>query len=189
MDHLLRCLLTDLEPLGATPDEGSLASIVQSFVADEDYWRHHIDRAGGKHVLLHGGQRGPQVALAHRCNGTMSYVHSHRVWVALAPVAGAETHRRYAVTDRHDDMVRLAMTEERVLRAADRDVVTLLPPDDIHNHGHQLGSGDCPYTVIVLGDDQLRFDREEFDLETAPERFKSKDSGLSNWAGSWLAEP
>ena len=33
------------------------------------------------------------------------------------------------------------------------DVATLTPPGDIHNHGHVLGTGPSPYSLILLGDD------------------------------------
>jgi hypothetical protein len=36
---------------------------------------------------------------------------------------------------------------------------------DVHNHGHVAGSGPSPYSLILLGDDMLLFDREEYDQE------------------------
>jgi len=45
------------------------------------------------------------------------------------------------------------------------DVVTLTPPGDIHNHGHVLGTGPSPYSLILLGDDMHLFERKEYDLE------------------------
>lgn len=45
------------------------------------------------------------------------------------------------------------------------DVATLVPPRDVHNHGHVAGSGPSPYSLILLGDDMLLFDREEYDPE------------------------
>ena len=35
----------------------------------------------------------------------------------------------------------------------------------MHNHGHVAGSGPSPYSLILLGDDMLLFDREEYDPE------------------------
>ena len=32
-----------------------------------------------------------------------------------------------------------------------------------HNHGHVLGTGPSPYSLILLGDDMYLFDREEYD--------------------------
>jgi len=45
------------------------------------------------------------------------------------------------------------------------DVATLTPPRDVHNHGHVTGTGPSPYSLILLGDDMLLFEREEYDLE------------------------
>jgi len=36
---------------------------------------------------------------------------------------------------------------------------------DIHNHGHVLGTGPSPYSLILLGDDMYLFEREEYDPE------------------------
>jgi hypothetical protein len=35
----------------------------------------------------------------------------------------------------------------------------------VHNHGHVAGTGPSPYSLILLGDDMLLFDREEYDPE------------------------
>jgi hypothetical protein len=40
-----------------------------------------------------------------------------------------------------------------------------VPPRDVHNHGHVAGSGPSPYSLILLGDDMLLSDREEYDPE------------------------
>jgi hypothetical protein len=45
------------------------------------------------------------------------------------------------------------------------DVVTLVPPHDVHNHGHVLGAGHSPYSLILLNDDMLLFEGEECDPE------------------------
>jgi hypothetical protein len=57
----------------------------------------------------------------------------------------------------------LRLAEERALVRGD--AATLVPPRDVHNHGHVPGSGDSPYSLILLGDDMLLFDREEYDPE------------------------
>jgi len=36
---------------------------------------------------------------------------------------------------------------------------------DVHNHGHVAGTGPSPHSLILLGDDMLLFDREEYDPE------------------------
>jgi hypothetical protein len=38
-------------------------------------------------------------------------------------------------------------------------VATLIPPRDVRNHGTRPG----PYSLILLGDDMLLFDRDEYD--------------------------
>ena len=45
------------------------------------------------------------------------------------------------------------------------DVATLVPPWDVHNHGHVVGTGSSPYSLILLGDDMQLFEREEYDLD------------------------
>jgi len=164
VDDLLRRFLADVDELGPTPDPTALTAAVSAFTIDRDYWDHQIEVADGKTVSLHRPERGVQLALVRRTDGRMSYVHSHQVWVALSAVAGVETHRRYDVAHVHDDVVDVHLAEERRLHGGDGDVVVLVPPLDVHSHGHVRGSGDWPYTLIVLGDDQLRYRREEYDL-------------------------
>jgi hypothetical protein len=43
--------------------------------------------------------------------------------------------------------------------------VTVVPPRDVHNYGYVADSGPSPYSLILLGDDMLVFDGEEYDLE------------------------
>jgi hypothetical protein len=40
----------------------------------------------------------------------------------------------------------------------------VIPPNDVHSHGHAGGDEPVPYTLIVTGEDQLRFARREYDL-------------------------
>ena len=40
-------------------------------------------------------ERGPRLVLVHRPEGVMAYTHSHRCWVAIAPVHGVETHQHW----------------------------------------------------------------------------------------------
>lgn len=49
----------------------------------------------------------------------------------------------------------LRLTDEHALRRGD--VATLFPPYDVHNHGHDAGSGPSPYSLILLGDEMLVF--------------------------------
>jgi hypothetical protein len=58
----------------------------------------------------------------------------------------------------------VGLAHERALHSGD--VVMLLTPQDGHNHGHVPGSGLSRYSLILLGDDMLIFEREEYDPET-----------------------
>jgi len=108
-------------------------------------------------------ERGPRLVLVHRPDGVMGYTHSHRCWVALAPVSGVETHQRWNAVRQADGRADLHLEDERALVRGD--VATLIPPRDVHNHGHVPGSGPSPYSLILLGDDMLLFGREEYDPE------------------------
>lgn len=91
----------------------------------------------------------------------MAYTHSHRCWVALAPVRGVETHQHWDVIRHANGHAELSLADEHALRRGD--VATLIPPRDVHNHGHVTGSGPSPYSLILLGDNMLLFEREEYD--------------------------
>jgi anti-sigma B factor antagonist len=106
-------------------------------------------------------ERGPRLVLVHRPEGVMGYTHSHRCWVGIAPVRGVETHQRWDAVRHRDGRAGLRLADERALRRGD--VATLVPPRDVHNHGHVAGTGPSPYSLIMLGDDMLLFDREEYD--------------------------
>jgi predicted metal-dependent enzyme (double-stranded beta helix superfamily) len=108
-------------------------------------------------------ERGPRLVLVHRPDGVMGYTHSHRCWVGIAPVRGVETHQRWDAVRHADGRAELRLADERAL--AQGDAATLVPPRDVHNHGHVAGSGPSPYSLILLGDDMLLFDREEYDPE------------------------
>jgi predicted metal-dependent enzyme (double-stranded beta helix superfamily) len=108
-------------------------------------------------------ERGPRLVLVHRPEGVMGYTHSHRCWVGIAPVRGVETHQRWDVVHQADSRAELRLADERALVRGQ--VATLVPPRDVHNHGHVVGSGPSPYSLILLGDDMLLFGREEYDPE------------------------
>jgi hypothetical protein len=57
----------------------------------------------------------------------------------------------------------MRLADERALVPGD--VVTLVPPWDVHNHGHVAGTGPSPYSLILLGNDMLLFERQEYDPE------------------------
>lgn len=97
----------------------------------------------------------------------MGAIHDHGTWVAISSILGLETHRRYRVIGEgsaaHPEVIEL-----RSLRASD--FATLLPPDDLHDHGHMPGSGSPAYVLILTGDDQTRFRRNEWDATTGRHR-------------------
>jgi hypothetical protein len=56
-----------------------------------------------------------------------------------------------------------------------------LRPHDVHNHGHVTGTGPSPYSLILLGDNMLAFEREEYDPERGTwRRLAPGDPGRSN---------
>jgi len=131
------------------------------------------DRSGGLPMVAPA--RGPRLTLVHRLEGQMGAVHDHGVWIVAGGIQGLETHRRYRVSDG-----RLAVAEERTL--APTDVATLLPPDDLHDHGHVAGVGEPAYILILAGDDQRRYRRNEWDPATGRHRVLEPGD-----PGRWLA--
>ncbi len=91
----------------------------------------------------------------------MGAIHDHATWVAISPIVGLETHRRYRVVG-EGSAARPEVVETLALRPSD--LATLLPPDDLHDHGHLAGHGDPAWVLIMTGDDQRRFRRNEWDL-------------------------
>ncbi len=155
--------LDELRPSGA-PDMAEVGRLLTGLAADEEYFAPLIAQmpaeSPGVHWLARP-ERGPRLVLVHRPEGVMAYTHSHRCWVAIAPVRGVETHQHWHAVRDAGGRAELSLTGERALRRGD--VVTLVPPDDVHNHGHVRGTGPSPYSLILLGDDMLLFEREEYD--------------------------
>jgi hypothetical protein len=160
--------LAQLDELRSTgvPDLGEVGRRLVDLADDDEYFAPLIARipAGspGVHWLARPA-RGPRLVLVHRPEGVMAYTHSHQCWVAIAPVRGVETHQHWNAVRHDGGRAELTLAGERALRRGD--VVTLIPPDDVHNHGHVLGSGPSPYSLILLGDDMLLFERQEYDPE------------------------
>ena len=165
-----------------TPDLVAIGAALAELAADADFlggWIARLgDRSGG--LPIHAPERGPRLTLVHRPEGAMSAVHSHGTWVAISPIAGVETHRRWRVIRDADPAPRIELAEDRALAATD--VATLLPPDDVHDHGHLVGRGAPAHVLILLGDDQTRFERREWDLATGRHRILRPGDG-----GRWLA--
>ena len=164
----------------ATPDLGAIGAALVDLATDHDYMRRWIDRLaepGG--LAIHAPSRGPRLMLVHRPRDGMSAAHDHGTWVALAPITGIETHRRYRRSE-EPAQGRLELVER--LDLGPPEVVTLLPPDDIHDHGHLGGDGPSAYVLIMTGDDQNRFTRHEWDVTTGRHRVL-----VPGERGRWLA--
>ena len=164
----LRRFLEQLNGLRSAgiPDMDEVGRLLTELAADEEYFGPLIAEipagsSGGKWLIR--PEQGPRVVLFHRPDGVMAYTHSHHCWVAIAPVRGVETHQRWDAVRHDGGRAELSLADERAL--ARGDVATLVPPGDVHNHGHVAGSGPSPYSLILLGDDMLRFGREEYDPE------------------------
>jgi predicted metal-dependent enzyme (double-stranded beta helix superfamily) len=167
---------------GEALDMGQVGRLLVELAADEEFFAPLIGQisAGspGVHWLIRP-ERGPRLVLVHRPEGVMAYTHSHHCWVALAPVHGVETHQRWHAVRHDNGRAELSLADERALRRGD--VATLVPPHDVHNHGHVTGSGPTPYSLILLGDDMLVFERAEYDPERGTWReLAPGDPGRSN---------
>jgi predicted metal-dependent enzyme (double-stranded beta helix superfamily) len=163
-----RRFLTQLNELHGTGilDMDKVGQLLVELAADGDYLGPLIadippESPGGRWLIK--PERGPRLVLFHRPEGVMAYTHSHRCWVAIAPVRGVETHQRWDAVRHEDGRAELRLAEERAMNRGD--VATLTPPGDIHNHGHVAGSGPSPYSLILLGDDMYLSEREEYDPE------------------------
>ena len=110
----------------------------------------------------------------------MSALHDHGTWVAISPIAGQESHRRYAV-DGDPSAALPRLIEVRALEPADK--LTLMPPNDVHDHGHVAGQGTPAYVLIATGADQTQFTRNEWDLATGRHRLLPPGE-QGRWLGS-----
>jgi predicted metal-dependent enzyme (double-stranded beta helix superfamily) len=167
---------------GETADMQEVARLLVDLAGDDEFFAPLIAQMPPGSTDVHWlaqPDRGPRLVLLHRPEGVMACTHSHRCWVGIAPVRGVETHQRWHATRHEDGRAELTLAEERALRRGD--AATLVPPHDVHNHGHVRGSGPSPYSLILLGDDMLLFDREEYDLEQGTwRRLAVGDPGQEN---------
>jgi predicted metal-dependent enzyme (double-stranded beta helix superfamily) len=169
-------------PAAAAPaDLTAIGAALVDLANDVEYLAPWIARLGDESGALpiHAPERGPRLMLVHRREGQMGAIHDHATWVAISPIVGLETHRRYRIVGEG-----LAARPERVeVRGLQpSDVATLLPPEDTHDHGHLAGRGDPAYVLIMTGDDQTLFRRNEWDLATGRHRILEPGDG-----GRWLA--
>lgn len=160
----------------AIPDLASIGGALADLATDVDYLASWVAKLGGKSgaVAIHAPERGPRLLLVHRSEGEMGAIHDHATWVAMSAVSGIETHRRYRLVG-DGAAARPEVVEARALRPVD--VATLLPPDDIHDHGHLAGNGTAAYVLIMTGDDQKLFTRNEWDSATGRHRILEPGDG------------
>jgi predicted metal-dependent enzyme (double-stranded beta helix superfamily) len=164
-----------------TPDLAAIGAALVDLASDAEYLSPWVARLGDTSGALpvHVPERGPRLMLVHRREGQMGAIHDHATWVAISPIVGLETHRRYRIVG-EGPSAHPEVAEARAL--GPRDIVTLLPPEDIHDHGHLAGQGAPAYVLIMTGDDQTSFRRNEWDLATGRHRFLESGDG-----GRWLA--
>ncbi|MEO5885945.1 MAG: hypothetical protein ABIQ58_10565 [Candidatus Limnocylindrales bacterium] len=182
LDRPIRTLLERIAApaAGATIDLESIATALVDLAADTDYLAGWVARLGEPGALaIHAPDRGPRLILVHRTTGQMSAVHDHGTWVAITPISGQETHRRYRLTG---GPAADALKLEQEIALTPTHAATLLPPDDIHDHGHLVGHGSAAHILVLTGDDQTRFIRTEWDLATGRHRILRPGDG-----GRWLA--
>jgi predicted metal-dependent enzyme (double-stranded beta helix superfamily) len=174
--------VVDTATAGATADLAAIGRGLSLLATDVDLleaWIQNLGERSGA-VAIHAPERGPRLMLVHRLRGQMSAVHDHGTWVAISPIRGIETHRQWRVARDGGAGPRVELADDRALGATD--VATLLPPDDVHDHGHLLDRGDPAYVLILLGDDQTRFTRNEWDAATGRHRMLRPGDG-----GRWVA--
>jgi predicted metal-dependent enzyme (double-stranded beta helix superfamily) len=183
LDRPLRELLERIAPHAdlERPHLPAVADALLALAEDADYLAPRVAALGDTSgsLALHAPERGPRLLLVHRREAQMGAIHDHRVWVALAPVVGVETHRRYRRPD-PSDADRIELAEDAALEP--RTCVTLQPPDDIHEHGHLAGHGRPAHVLILLGDDQFRYARSEWDPRSGRRRVLEPGD-----RGRWLA--
>jgi predicted metal-dependent enzyme (double-stranded beta helix superfamily) len=186
MDRMLRDLFDTTHGVTDPPTTAELQRIGAALgaLAGETGWlTPWLDELGGRSgaVPIHAPDRGPRLILVHRDTDQMSAVHDHGTWVAISPVRGTETHRRWRrLPSAPGAAPRVEIAEDRALEAAQ--TATLLPPNDVHDHGHLAGRGDAAHVLILLGDRQTRFTRNEWDAATGRHRVLAPGDG-----GRWLA--
>ncbi len=163
------------------PDLAEIGAALVAFARDLDYVMRWVDRLGDTSgaLAIHAPARGPRLSIVHRPEGEIGAVHDHGTWIALTPIVGVEAHRRYQVTGA-GAAARLHLVETE--RLAPTELATLLPPDDLHDHGHLLGDGQPAYVLIMAGDDQFLATRNEWDPATGRHRILRPGD-----RGRWLA--
>ena len=172
LDAPLRVLFERVAAAAPTGDPGlaAIGTALVELAADAEYLAAWVDRLGDRSgsISMHVTAEGPRLTLVHRTAGQMSAVHDHGTWVAIAPITGLETHRHWRVRPTDANPWALELEEHAELGGGQS--VTLLPPDDVHDHGHLLGHGSPAWILVLLGDTQTRHARNEWDLATGRHR-------------------
>jgi hypothetical protein len=165
----------------ASPDLDAIGAALVEFAGDLGYVMRWVERLGETNGSLpvHAPARGPRLSIVHRPEGQMGAVHDHGTWIALTPIVGLETHRRYRVAG-EGSAARPIVVETLDLEPSQ--LASLLPPDDLHDHGHLIGHGAPAYVLILAGDDQFLTTRNEWDLATGRHRILRPGD-----RGRWLA--
>ena len=183
LDGPVRAMFEHVHRLNAepSPDLSAIGAALVELATDLDYVTRWVDRLGDVNGALpiHAPARGPRLTIVHRRDGQMGAIHDHGTWVAISPIVGLETHRRYRVTG-VGASARPEVVETLFLEPFQ--CATLLPPDDLHDHGHLAGHGPAAFVLIMTGDDQTLFTRNEWDLATGRHRLLLPGDG-----GRWLA--
>jgi predicted metal-dependent enzyme (double-stranded beta helix superfamily) len=167
---------------GTPPDMPAIGIALIELARDLDYVGRWVAALGGESgsLPIHVPERGPRLVIVHRGEGQMGAVHDHATWVAITPIVGLETHRRYRFAAYGSDRSRVEVVEALALRPSD--AATLLPPDDIHDHGHLAGRGEPAHVLIMTGDNQVLFIRNEWDPASGRHRVLQPGD-----RGRWLA--
>ena len=106
-------------PAAAAPaDLTAIGAALVELANDVDYLAPWIARLGDRSgaLAIHAPERGPRLMLVHRREGQMGAIHDHATWVAISPITGLETHRRYRIVG-EGPAARPEIAEARALRA------------------------------------------------------------------------
>jgi hypothetical protein len=158
------------------PDLPAIGAALVTLSHDHDYLAPRlVEGPGGiSRIRLHVPTRGPRLQIVRRPRGGMSPVHDHGSWVVVCSIAGVETHRRYRVEGAGDDARLERIAHDAVHPHAH---LTLMDPDDMHDHGHQEGTGDPSWLLVINGDDPGATTRQEWDLPTGTRRILRPGDG------------
>lgn len=161
------------------PDHPDLVAIGAALVTlsrDHDYLAPLlVEGPGGiARLRLHVPSRGPRLQIVRRPEGGMSPVHDHGAWVVVASIAGVETHRRYRVHGSGEGARLERFAHDEV---TPHTALSIMAPDDMHDHGHLAGTGDRSWLLVINGDDPSAYTRQEWDLPTGTRRILHPGDG------------